>query len=198
MIVLGLTGSIGMGKSTVAKMLKILGVPVHDSDKAVHDAMAIDGHAYNDVIALFPEALNKETATVDRKKLGSIVFSDPAARRKLEEILHPAAQKSQNIFLQAMTAKKKNIACLEIPLLFETNAQERVNYTICVSASSGVQKDRVMKRPGMNETKFSAIVAAQMPDAEKRERSDFVVDTGGGYMHTFFQVVKILKEVKHA
>ena len=126
MIVLGLTGSIGMGKSRAAKMLGVLGVPVHDSDKAVHKALLPEGSAFSG-------------GKIDRKKLGNIVFSDKAALKKLEAVLHPAAQESQAEFIRAMRLKGKKIICLEIPLLFETGAEGRVDYIVTVSAPPAVQ-----------------------------------------------------------
>lgn len=193
MIVLGLTGSIGMGKSGAAKMLRRLGVPVHDSDKAVHDAILPKGPAFHDVAALFPSVVSQ--GKIDRKKLGAIVFADKAALKRLEKILHPAAQKSQTKFLRAMRARGKKIVCLEIPLLFETGAEDRVDYVIVVSAPPIIQKRRVMRRSHMNEEKFKSILASQWPDAQKRAHADFVVDTGLGYARTHRQLAAIVKAV---
>jgi dephospho-CoA kinase len=192
MIVLGLTGSIGMGKSVAARMLKWLGVPVHDSDAAVHAAMG--GEACEAVKSAFPESF--KDGAIDRKILGGIVFRDTEKLKILEGILHPIVQKSQEKFLGECRAQGKKIAALEIPLLFETGADERVDYTMVVSARADVQRARVLKRPGMTEDKFEAILAKQMPDAEKRERPDFVVDTGRGYISTFFQLIKSLYKIK--
>ena len=192
MIVLGLTGSIGMGKSTAAKMLRMMGVPVHDSDKAVHEALLPRGPSYSAVANIFPSAISK--GMVDRKKLGAIVFADKADLKKLEAILHPAAQASQQKFVRAMQAKGKKVAVLEIPLLFETGAEERVDYTITVTSPAAIQKRRVMKRKNMTEEKFRRIVESQMPDAEKQARADFVVQTGMGYATTFRELSKILKK----
>lgn len=193
MIVIGLTGSIGMGKSRVASMLRWLGVPTHDSDKAVHDALQPDGSGFAQVASMFPSVV--ENGMIDRKKLGAIVFNDPAALKQLESVLHPAAVRSQEIFIQAQKEKGKKAVVLEIPLLFETGADQRVNYTICVSAPYDVQKARVMKRPNMSEEKFNKILSSQMPDEQKRQRSDFVVDTGSGYLKTFCEVRKVLKTI---
>jgi dephospho-CoA kinase len=194
MIVFGLTGSIGMGKSTAAKMLRLMGVPVHDSDRAVHAALRPNGTAYEKVMAAFPETYDKKKRLIDRKKLGDIVFHDKAALKKLEAILHPVALASQQKFIEAMQAKGKKAAVLEIPLLFETGAQSRVDYTICVTAPPEVQKRRVMGRRNMNEEKFQRILESQMPDKEKQALADFVVQTGMGYGTTFRQLRKILKE----
>ncbi len=192
MIVIGLTGSIGMGKSTAAKMMKFLGVPIHDSDRAVHEALVPGGEAYDAVAAQFPDAVSGQT--ISRQKLGQIVFGDPEKRKALEVILHPAAQKSQQAFIEAHSDAK--IVCLEIPLLYETGAEKRLDYVVCVSAPEHVQRARVFRRPNMSEEKFQAILAAQMPDTEKRRRADFVVETGCGYIKTFLQIYKILKTIK--
>lgn len=191
MIVLGLTGSIGMGKSTAAKMLKLLGIPVHDSDKAVHAALLPGGAGYEKVTALFPGVV--EEGVIDRKKLGGIVFNNPAQLKALEDILHPIAQSSQFAFIKEQQAAGKKAVVLEIPLLFETNAHERVHKTIVVSAPPDVQRARVMRRKGMTPEKFARIFEKQTKDEEKRARADYVVDTGGGYISTLRQIRKILK-----
>lgn len=196
MIVLGLTGSIGMGKSTAAKMFKLLGIPVHDSDKAVHAALMPGGAGYDRVRAMFPEAHDAKTGLIDRKKLGRIVFPEPAKLKALEDILHPIAQDSQFAFMKEMRSLGKKIIVLEIPLLFETNAHERVHKTIVVSAPPDIQKRRVMRRKGMTPEKFARIFEKQTKDEEKRARADYIVDTGAGYMSTLKQIRKILKELK--
>lgn len=195
MIVLGLTGSIGMGKSTAAKMLKMMGLSIHNSDEAVHRALLPGGRAYEDVIRLFPGVRDSGTGVIDRQKLGAIVFHDKEKMSKLEAILHPAAKESQKAFIADQEARGRKVAVLEIPLLFETGAEERVDYVICVTSPPGIQKKRVMKRRGMTEEKFQAILAAQMPDGQKKEKSDFIVDTGHGYIRTFLQLRRILKKV---
>lgn len=195
MIILGLTGSIGMGKTTAARMLKIMGVPVHDSDAAVHRAMAPRGEAFEEIALTFPEAWDKKKGVIDRKKLGAIVFSDPAKRKALEDILHPAARVSQEIFIRQMRRAGKKIVCLDIPLLFETGAEARVDFTLCVTAPEEIQRRRVLSRSGMDEVKFEAIFNSQMPDSEKRARADFVVQTGMGYAHTFRTLRKIINGV---
>lgn len=194
MIVLGLTGSIGMGKSTAAKMLKLHGIPVHDSDRAVHAALLPNGSAFEEVAVTFPEAWDKKARLIDRKKLGDIVFQDKAALKKLEAILHPVAMASQKKFLLAMKAKGKRAAALEIPLLFETGAESRVDYTIVVTAPPAIQRRRVMARKNMTEEKFRRILDSQMPDAEKQARADFVVQTGMGFAATFRDLRKALKK----
>lgn len=196
MIVLGLTGSIGMGKSRAAQMLRIMGVPVHDSDRAVHYALSPRGEAYEEVAVTFKDAWDLKTRTINRKKLGEIVFSDPEKLKELEAILHPAAQRSQLKFLRVMQAKGKKIVALEIPLLFETGAEDRVDYTICVTAPPAIQMRRVLARPNMTFEKYNSILNSQMPDGEKRARSDFVVQTGLGFARTFQDLKKILRIVK--
>ena len=194
MIVYGLTGSIGMGKSTAAKMLKLMGVPVHDSDHAVHAALGPKGGAFEEVAVTFPGAWDKKNRLIDRKKLGDIVFHDKAELKKLEAILHPLAAASQKKFLQSMKIKGKRAVALDIPLLFETGAEDRVDYTLCVSAPAIIQHRRVMARKNMTEEKFQRIVSSQMPDLQKQQRADFVVQTGLGYAATFRQLRKILKK----
>lgn len=194
MIVFGLTGSIGMGKSTAANMLKLMGVPVHDSDRAVHTALGPKGAAFEEVAVTFPDAWDKKKRLIDRKKLGDIVFNDRAELKKLEAILHPLAEASQKKFLQDMKRKGKRAAVLEIPLLFETGAERRVDYTICVSAPHLLQRRRVMARKNMTEEKFRRIVESQMPDGQKQAHADFVVQTGLGYGTTFRELRKVLKK----
>lgn len=194
MIVFGLTGSIGMGKSTAAKMLKLQGVPVHDSDRAVHAALLPNGSAFEEVAVTFPDAWDKKNRVIDRKKLGDIVFYDKAALKKLEAILHPVAAASQKKFIQSMKAKGKRAVALEIPLLFETGAETRVDYTIVVTAPPAIQRRRVMARKNMDEEKFRRILESQMPDAEKQARADFVVQTGMGFATTFRDLRKLLKK----
>lgn len=194
MIVFGLTGSIGMGKSTAAKMLKLMGVPVHDSDRAVHAALLPRGAAFEEVAVTFPDAWDKKTRLIDRKKLGDIVFTDKAQLKKLENILHPIAAASQKKFIQAMQNKGKRAVVLEIPLLFETGAEKRVDYTLSVTAPPAIQRRRVLRRKNMTEEKFRRILESQMPDLEKQARADFVVQTGLGYATTFQQLRRILKK----
>lgn len=184
-----------MGKSRAASMLKLMGVPVHDSDKAVHAAMKPNGAAFKDVIAAFPSAHDKKKNMIDRKKLGDIVFGDKDALKRLEDILHPAAQQSQSTFVMEMKRKGKKAVVLEIPLLFETGAERRVDTVLCVSAPSAIQRRRVLSRKGMTEEKFDRILAKQMPDSEKRAKSDYVVQTGLGQAHTFRELRKILREL---
>lgn len=195
MIVIGLTGSIGMGKSTAAQMLKRMGVAVFDSDRTVHRALS-SGEVMEEVAVTFPESWDKKRRVLDRKKLGAIVFADAQKRRELEAILHPVVQRAQKKFIAAMQRLGKKIVVLDIPLLFETGAETRVDYTICVTAPHDVQRRRVLARPHMDERRFQAILSHQMPDSEKQARADFVVQTGLGYGLTFRQLREIVRTIR--
>jgi dephospho-CoA kinase len=175
-IVLGLTGSIGMGKSTTAGMFRELGVPVHDSDEAVHRLYA--GAAVPLVEQAFPGTV--VDGVVDRAELAKRVLGDAEALKTLETIIHPLVRADADTFLQTQRAVGAPIAVLDIPLLFETRGEGRVDKIVVVTAPAEVQRERVLSRPGMTEEKFAAILAKQVPDAEKRRRADFIVDTGEG------------------
>jgi len=177
MIVLGLTGSIGMGKSATAKMFAEAGVPVHDSDETVHRLYA--GKAAPLVEAAFPGTT--QAGLVDRVKLGRQVLADPAALKKLEAIVHPLVRADADAFLDLHRAVGAPVAVLDIPLLFETGGRNRVDKVVVVTASPEIQRARVLARPGMSEEKFSSILAKQVPDAEKRRQADFIIDTGQGF-----------------
>lgn len=193
MIVIGLTGSIGMGKTRVASLLKRMGIPVHDSDKAVHKAMLPNGAAYEAVVKRFPDVLDKKTKMIDRRKLGGIVFQDEHKLKQLEDILHPVARQEQMAFLRRMIRKDVKAAVLEIPLLFETGAEDRVDYVLCVSAPASIQRRRVLGRKGMTSDKLVSILKRQMPDVEKRARADFVIQTGIGLARTMSDLQSALK-----
>jgi dephospho-CoA kinase len=177
MIVLGLTGSIGMGKSATAKMFAEVGVPVHDSDETVHRLYA--GKAAPLVEEAFPGTT--QAGVVDRVKLAAKVLGDPAALRKLEAVVHPLVRADADAFLARHRAAGAPIAMLDIPLLFETGGRDRVDKVVVVTASPEIQRARVLARPGMSEEKFLSILAKQVPDAEKRRQADFVIDTGLGF-----------------
>lgn len=196
MIILGLTGSIGMGKSTAAKMFRRMGIPVFDSDADVHKALSPGGSVFEEVAVTFPESWDKKTRTINRKILGSIVFNDDVQRKRLEAILHPVVQRAQRKFVLVMRRMGRRIVVLDIPLLFETGAEKRVDYTICVTAPYDVQRRRVLARPNMDEERFLKILAQQIPDAEKQALADFVVQTGMGYSLTYRQLQKIVKQVQ--
>ena len=176
MIILGLTGSIGMGKSTTAKMFAEAGVPVHDSDETVHRLYA--GKAVPLVEAAFPGTI--ASGSVDRTELARRVLGDAAALKKLESIVHPLVRAEADAFLARNTAAGAPIAVLDIPLLFETGGRDRVDKVVVVTAPAEIQRERVLARPGMTEEKLASILAKQVPDAEKRRLADFVIDTGKG------------------
>lgn len=176
MIVLGLTGSIGMGKSTTARMFMDEGVPVHDSDEAVHRLYA--GVAAPLIEARFPGTVVE--GTVDRERLSAAVIGKPEALRDLEKIVHPLVRADADAFLARHRAAGAPLAVLDIPLLFETGGRDRVDQVVVVTAPPEVQRARVLARPGMTGEKFAAILARQVPDAHKRARADHVIDTGQG------------------
>lgn len=176
MIVLGLTGSIGMGKSTTARMFAEEGVPVHDADATVHALYA--GEAAPLIKAVFPGTVTD--GRVDRTELGKRVLGDPEAMKRLEAIVHPLVRSAETAFLDRARADGAPLVLLDIPLLFETGGQERVDHVVVVTAPAEMQRERVMARPGMTEERFDAILAKQTPDAEKRRRADFIIDTAHG------------------
>ena len=198
MIVLGLTGSIGMGKSTAAAQLESLGAKAISADAIVHQLLGKGGAAVEAVAAIFPETL--EHGVIHRKKLGDIVFWDAEKLKRLEGILHPLVVAEENRFITEQREKGMDFCVLEIPLLYETGAEKRCQFVIVVSAPYFIQKRRVMKRPGMTREKWARILDKQMPDHEKRKRADFVVHTGLGRAYSFFQLKNILKRlrVRHA
>jgi dephospho-CoA kinase len=188
MIVLGLTGSIGMGKSTVANFFAENGVPVYDADAAVHRLYT--GDAAPLIETAFPGTA--ADGTVDRARLAEQVVGDAEALRRLEAIVHPLVRRAQEQFLAQAEADGAAVAVLDIPLLFETGGDERCDAVVVVSAPAETQRERVMSRPGMTEEKFAGLLAKQMPDAEKRRRADFVVDTSSDFDATRAQVRAIL------
>jgi dephospho-CoA kinase len=190
-IVLGLTGSIGMGKSTAARMFLEAGVPVHDSDETVHRLYS--GKAVPLIEQRFPgTALN---GVVDREKLAKKVLGDPQALKELEAIVHPLVRDDETIFLEEQRRKGAPLVVLDIPLLFEVGAEGRVDKIAVVSAPAGIQRERVMARPGMTEAKFEAILKKQVPDAEKRRRADYVIDSGRGLEPARLAVERIIEEL---
>ena len=193
MIVLGLTGSIAMGKSEAARMLRRFGVPVFDSDAAVHRLLAPGGEAAPEVARAFPAALRD--GVLDRARLGAIVFDDPAARRRLEAILHPRVFAAQRRFLEEAEGHGSRIAALDIPLLFETGGEKKVDYVAVVSAPYEIQRARALARPGMTPERFAAVLAAQMPDAEKRRRADYVLPTGGDKRSLLHAIARMLRDL---
>jgi dephospho-CoA kinase len=190
MIVLGLTGSIGMGKSTTAAMFRDEGVPVYDADAAVHALYAPGGAAVAPLAAAFPGVV-KEGA-VDRVALRAAIGGDAAAWGKLEAIVHPLVREAQAAFLAQARGGGARVAVLDIPLLFESGGAKAVDAVVVVSASAESQRARVMARPGMTEAAFAEILAKQTPDAEKRAQADFVINTGLGFEEARVQVRAVL------
>ena len=191
MIVLGLTGSIGMGKSTTAKMFADAGVPVHDSDEAVHRLYR--GRAAPLVEEAFPGTV--ADGVVDRAKLSKRVLGDAASLKRLEAIIHPLVRADANAFLERHRAGNAPLAVLDIPLLFETGGRNRVDKVVVVTAPPEVQRERVLSRPGMTEAAFQAILAKQVPDAEKRRQADFIIDTSLGMEAARQAVEKIVADL---
>ena len=191
MRVLGITGSIGMGKSVLAAQLKHLGVPTQNADHSVHRLLAKGGAAEKAVKAAFPKAVGAQGA-IDRAALGKIVFADTEKREQLEAILHPLVAEAEMRFAQRMQALGVKMVAFDIPLLFETGAEARCDAVIVATAPGWLQRQRVLSRPGMSEEKFAAILRAQMSDAEKRARADFVVKTGLGKAYSLRRLKEIM------
>ena len=191
MFVIGLTGSIGMGKSTTARFFAEAGVPVHDADATVH-------RLYEDEAAPAIEAAFPGTTSggkVDRVKLAERVLGDQAALRQLQSIVHPLVREAEVRFLAEAERKGALVAVLDIPLLFETGGQERVDAVVTVSAPAEVQRARLLERAGMTGEKLKALIANQLTDAEKRRRADFIVDSSQGFEAARAQVQEILRQV---
>jgi len=188
MITLGLTGSIGMGKSTVAAMFEDLGVPVFDADAAVHRLQGEGGRLVAAIEAMFPDTTGPKG--VDRTLLGEAVLSDPRALKQLEALVHPAVGEERAAFLALH--KDAPLVVFDVPLLFETGGESRVDKVAVVSAPAEIQRARVLARPGMTEARLDAILARQTPDAEKRARADFIIPTGGTVAETRAAVAAIL------
>ncbi len=189
MVVIGLTGSLGMGKSTALRFFAEAGVPIYDADEAVHRLYA--GEAAASVEAAFPGTTGE--GGVDRARLAQAVLDDPAALSRLEAIVHPLVRREEQRFLEAAERAGAQVAVLDIPLLFETGGDARVDAVVVVSAPAEMQRARAFERPGMTEEKFRALLAKQMPDEEKRRRADFVVDSSQGHDYARAQVHAILR-----
>jgi dephospho-CoA kinase len=195
MIVLGLTGSIGMGKSAAAATLRRLGVPVFDADAEVHRLLAPGGVAVTAVEAAFP-GVRRAEGGIDRQRLGQRVFNDPAALRRLEAILHPLVRAAERRFVARARTRRERLAVLDIPLLFETGGGVRCDFVVVVSAPARLQRERVMRRPGMNAARLAGILDAQMPDREKRRRADFVVPTALGRGASYRRLAAIVQQLR--
>lgn len=191
MLVIGLTGSIGMGKTTTAGLFAREGVAVLDSDRVVHDLYRDEAVAL--IEAAFPGSTGE--GGVDRVRLGELLKENPANFKKLENIVHPLVQKKQQEFLQSSRDQGREFALLDIPLLFETGAERRVDIVVVATCDADVQRERVLSRPGMTPEKFELILSRQMPDAEKRRRADFIIDTGHGIEAAHGRVKEILSDL---
>jgi dephospho-CoA kinase len=191
MLVLGLTGSIGMGKSTTAKLFAEAGVPVYDADATVHKVY--EDEAVAPVEAAFPGSTSD--GKVDRQKLSAIVVGDTDAIKRLEAIVHPLLRRHQQEFLDAAEQAGAPVAVLDVPLLYETGGDTRVDAVVVVTTAPHVQRERILARDNMTADKLDAILLRQMPDAEKRRRADFVVDTSHGLDPVRRQIADILRDV---
>ena len=193
MLILGLTGSIGMGKSTTAKLFAEAGVPVYDADATVHKIY--EGEAAAAVEAAFPGTT--VNGKIDREKLSSHVVHDPAAMKRLEQIVHPMLGSYHQKFIDDSERSGAAVVVVDVPLLFETGGEKRVDAVVVVTTSAEIQRQRILARDNMTDAKFDAILARQLPDAEKRKRADFVVDTSHGLDPVRGQIKEILaKAVK--
>jgi dephospho-CoA kinase len=191
MIILGLTGSIGMGKSTTAKLFAEADVPVYDADAAVH--RLYEGEAVSAIEAAFPGTT--ANGRVDRNRLSAQVVHDPSAMRRLEQIVHPMLGASRQKFLDDAERSGAPVAVVDVPLLFETGGEKRVDAVVVVTTTPEIQRQRILSRDNMAGEKLDAILARQLPDAEKRKRADFVVDTSDGLDHVRARIRDILVEV---
>lgn len=193
MIVIGLTGSIGMGKSTTARLFAEEGLPVWDADQAVHDLYAEGGAAVAPIRAAFPSAVKGEA--VDRAELAARLKDEPEAFARLEAIVHPLVAEDRTRFLRHAQESEAPAAVLDVPLLFEVGADALADAVVVASAPHKVQRERVLSRPGMDEARFAALLERQMPDAHKRARADFVIDTQHGLDHARDQVRAVIAAV---
>ena len=192
--VIGLTGSIGMGKSTAAAMLERLGLPVFDADAMVHELFAPGGAAVAPIEAAFPGVV--VDGAVDRKALGARVFGDAEALRRLERIVHPLVGRAERRFIAQAAMARRPMAVRDVPLLFETGGDRRCDWTVVVSAPAHIQEARVLRRPGMTADRLRQIRRQQMPDAKKRRRADFVVPTGLGRRVTWARLLHVVAEIR--
>ena len=185
-----------MGKSTVASLFAHCGVPVHDSDKATHRAYEPKSPVFSEIARAFPKSWDRKTRTIDRQKLGQIVFADPDHRKTLENIIHPYVWSEQAKFISLHQKLGTDVALFDIPLLYETHSQARFDYVVVATAPDTLQRQRALSRPGMSEEKFQRIRASQMPNAEKVALADFVVHTGLGKAFSMREVKSILAHIR--
>lgn len=193
-LLIGLTGSIGMGKTETARMFARLGIPVHDSDAVVHRLYSPGGAAVAAVSDAFPECV--QDGRVDRGCLAARVRADAAALARLEAIVHPLVAADQEAFVRQAAAQDADLVVLDVPLLFETGAEAHMDAVVVVSAPEDIQRMRVLARPGMSENMLARILARQLPDVDKRARAHFVVETGKGLDHAFEQVKVIVSALR--
>jgi len=194
MKIIGLTGSIGMGKSETAKMFTSEGVPVFDADAEVHKLQGAGGEALPLIDAAFPGVI--VDGHLDRAKLGAVVFSDADSRKKLEAIMHPMVGKARAEFFKEAEKTQAKFVVIDVPLLFEVGGDKACDKIIVVSAPAAVQRERVLARPGMSVQKFEQILAKQTPDADKRAAADYIIETDKGFDHARARVVEIIEELK--
>jgi dephospho-CoA kinase len=193
MLRLGLTGSIGMGKSTTADLFRAEGAPVIDADGIVHDLYR--GEAVEPLSAAFPGCV--VDGVVDRQRLSAVLAKEPERFRELEAIVHPLVWKKEKALVDAFEESGERLVLLDIPLLFENKGEARVDKVVVVTCDPAIQRQRVLARPGMTEEKFTLILSRQMPDGEKRQRADFIIDTGLGLEHARQDVKRILAALGH-
>lgn len=196
MIVIGLTGGIGMGKSTLAAQFARLGAKICSADAIVHKLLSKDGAAVKSISKHFPGTV--KNGAVDRKTLGEIVFADKKKLKQLEDILHPLVVKEENAFIEKARRKGAKLVVLDIPLLFETKAEKRFHVTALASAPQFLQKQRVLKRPNMTPAKFDRIIASQMAERAKRRRADLVILTGLGKGYSFRKIAETVRKLRDA
>lgn len=194
MVILGLTGSIAMGKSTAAATFRRFGLPIYDADREVHRLLGRGGAAVVPIAKAFPGIV--KNGAVDRQALGTLVFKDKTALARLEKIIHPLVRVAQKKFLRLQAARRARIVVLDIPLLFETGGERHCDAVVVVTASSLLQKHRAIGRAGMTAERLAGVLRRQMPDREKRRRADFLVETGMGKRHSLRCITRIVKVMR--
>jgi len=197
MIIIGLTGSIAMGKSATAYIFSAYGVPVFDADNCVHQLIGFNGRLVPLIAKEFPSTLEKinNYKFINREKLGNIVFNNKKMKRTLENIIHPQIGRERKKWTEQAIRRREKIICYDVPLLFETKGEKAVDEVIVVSAPYFIQRQRALRRKNMDQKKLNNILKAQMPDKDKRKRADFVVNTGNGHRFSRNQVKNIIKKL---
>ena len=192
MFLLALTGSIGMGKSATAKMFRQEGIAVNDADAVVHELYS--GEAAPLIEAAFPGTVG--AGTVDRARLSAALAKDPDGFKRLEKIIHPLVRQKEIEFRRKQLEEGADIAVVDVPLLYETGGQSRVDGVVVVSCDAATQRERVLARPGMTVEKFEMILSRQVPDAEKRAKADYIIETGSGFDHARAEVKAVLSDIR--